>query len=128
MDALALTLGMSWTLAGLVIMGLAVPLVRGRVGRNGLYGAYFREAFETHAAWYAINRLGGRRSIASAVPMVGVGIACFFFGVRGACGVDARSRVCAADFCACAAFQTWRFARRYGAGPSGDGGAEENVR
>jgi uncharacterized membrane protein len=78
MDAVAITVGTSWTIIGLIIIGLAIPLVRGQVGRNGLYGVRFPQSFQSDDAWYAINRFGGKRLIIWAVPLMLVGIVCFF--------------------------------------------------
>jgi hypothetical protein len=79
MNVVAITLGCSWTLIGLVVIAVAIPLARGRVGPNGLYGIRFRESFQSDEAWFAINRYGGRRLFVWAIPLVLVGIGCFFF-------------------------------------------------
>src|SRR4051794_1089440 len=38
MDPITIIIGTSWTVIGFLQIGLAIPLVRGRIGRNYLYG------------------------------------------------------------------------------------------
>ena len=49
MDAVAITVGVSWTLAGLIFIGLALPLIRGQIPRNHVYGVHFSESNEVSA-------------------------------------------------------------------------------
>ena len=116
MDPIALALGISWTVAGLVIIGISIPLARGRVGRNRLYGIRFPNAFESDEAWYAINRHGGRCLIAWAVPLVVVGVACFFIPFRSHTSLTLVLGFAPLIFVLVPAFQAWRFARNYRAG------------
>lgn len=51
--------GGAHVLVGLLLIGLAVPLILQRVGMNPLYGVRLRQAFVSEANWYAINRYGG---------------------------------------------------------------------
>src|SRR5436309_1866622 len=82
MDPVAITIGCAWTLAGLLIIVLAIPLVSGGVGRNRLYGIRLRQSFQSDDAWYAINRFGGKQLIVWAVPLIPVGIACLFLPLQ----------------------------------------------
>jgi hypothetical protein len=45
---------------GLLILALAIPLIRGRVPPNGIYGIRTKAAFASRSDWYRINSLGGR--------------------------------------------------------------------
>jgi hypothetical protein len=58
---------------------VAVPLVLGMIPRNGLYGIRVREAMESDASWYAINRLGGAALIGASL----VWIAAAMYAPRG---------------------------------------------
>lgn len=116
MDPVAITVGISWTLTGLIIIGLAIPLVRGRVGRNSLYGVRFPQSFQSDDAWYAINRFGGRRLILWAVPLILVGISCFFIPLQAHSGRALTLGFAPLIFVLVPCFQAWRFARHYGAG------------
>jgi hypothetical protein len=82
MDTIAIIIGTAWTFAGLLIIVLSIPLVRGRVPRNRLYGVRLHQSLQSDDAWYAINRFGGKRLIASAIPLVLLGIICFFLPLQ----------------------------------------------
>src|SRR4030095_2737168 len=70
MDPVAITIGIGWIAVGLISIGLAVPLVQGKVRRNALYGMRFPQSFQSDAAWFAINRYGARRLMIWALPMM----------------------------------------------------------
>lgn len=82
MDPIALTLGVIWTLVGLLIAALAIPLARGRVRPNRFYGVRFPESFQSDEAWFAINRFGGKRLLLWSPAMILLGIAVLFFPLR----------------------------------------------
>jgi len=63
MDPTAIIIGISWILTGLICTKISIPLARGQVRRNGLYGFRFSESFQSDDAWFAINRFGGQRLI-----------------------------------------------------------------
>jgi uncharacterized membrane protein len=113
MDAIAITIGISWTVVGLLCIGLAVPLVRGQVGRNAFYGVRFPESFQSDEAWFAINRFGGRRFIVWSVPLVVIGIASFFLRLQSHTGVTLAIGFAPLVFIFIPVLETWRFARRY---------------
>jgi hypothetical protein len=113
MDAVAITVGTSWTITGLIIIGLAVPLARGRVGRNGLYGVRFPQSFQSDDAWYVINRFGGKRLIIWAVPLILVGIACFFLPLQRHTDLTLILGFAPLIFLLIPGLEAWRFARHY---------------
>lgn len=113
MDPVATIIGVDWILAGLLVIGTSVPLARGRVGRNGLYGIRLRKSLESDDAWYAINRYGGRRLILWALPLLPIGAACLFLPLRGRPAEAIAVSLLPLIFIAIPAFQSWRFARRW---------------
>jgi hypothetical protein len=113
MDAVSITVGTSWTLVGLIVIGLAIPLVRGQIGRNGLYGVRFPQSFQSDDARYAINRFGGRCMIAWAVPLTLVGVACFFIPLQSHTGLTLILGFAPLAFVLAPCLQAWRFARHY---------------
>jgi uncharacterized membrane protein len=113
MDAISITVGTSWTLLGIVVIGLAIPLARGKIGRNGIYGVRFPQSFQSDDAWYAINRFGGRRLIVWAVPLILVGIACFFIPLQSHTGLTLILGFAPLAFVLTPCLQAWRFARQY---------------
>src|SRR4051794_40975364 len=118
MDAVAITIGISWTLAGLLCIGLAIPLVRGRVGRNAFYGVRFPQSFESDEAWFAINRFGGKRLAAWSVPLILVGLVSFFLPLKSHPGVTLVLGFAPLVFILIPVLQSWRFARRISKGRS----------
>ena len=59
--------------AGLLIAGLALPLIAGRVPRNRWYGVRIRKSLASDESWYAINRVGGRWLLASGAAIAALG-------------------------------------------------------
>lgn len=68
-------LGAAELLAGLLIAGLALPLIAGRVPRNRWYGVRIRKSFASDENWFAINRVGGRWLLASGLVVAALGLA-----------------------------------------------------
>ena len=46
--------------AGVALIGVAIPLYRGRIPPNSLYGARFASTLTHDRVWYQINARGGR--------------------------------------------------------------------
>ena len=113
MDAVAITIGISWTLVGLLCIALSVPPIRGRVGRNVLYGVRFPESFESEEAWLAINRFGGTRLAAWSVPLILIGLVSFFLPLQSNTALTLTLGFAPLLFILIPLFQCRRFARRY---------------
>jgi uncharacterized membrane protein len=113
MDCVALIVGISWALGGVLCMAAAVPLARGRVGPNYFYGARFPESFNSRDAWYAINRFAGRRLIVWSVPMIAAGVVALFLPLKAHPGLAVVVGFAPLAFVLIPAFESWRFARRY---------------
>lgn len=76
MAELNLWLGGGNILCGVVFAALAIPMIRGHVKPNPVYGVRFSAALKSEAAWYRWNRLGGRYLLAWALVIGIVGIVC----------------------------------------------------
>lgn len=113
MDAVAIAVGAGWTLAALMIFAASVPLVRGRVRRNRLYGVRLPQSLKSDEAWYKINRFGGTRLIAWAIPLLATGLVCLFLRLRGHAFLTLVLGFGPLLFLVVPAFQIWRFARRF---------------
>ena len=57
---LQLLLPLLFLVDGLLLAGLAVPLIRGRVPRNPWYGFRVPKTLASDEVWYAANRFMGR--------------------------------------------------------------------
>ena len=82
MDVVSITIGGGLTLAGLLIIAVSIPLVRGWVPRNSLYGVRTPTTLKSDDAWFEINRYGGRQLIAWAIPLIVAGATCFFLPLQ----------------------------------------------
>jgi uncharacterized membrane protein len=63
---------------GLVIFGLAIPLILRRVPPNGIYGVRTKASFASESDWYRINSIGGRHLAVSGLLILIVGAVGFF--------------------------------------------------
>jgi uncharacterized membrane protein len=59
---------------GLVITGLAIPLVWRMVPMNSVYGIRFPQSFTSDKNWYEINQYGGRALLWASVPLYIMGL------------------------------------------------------
>ncbi len=78
MSATNLLIGLSNLLCALLVAALAVPLLRGRVKMNPLYGVRLAKSFESEEAWYRINEHGAKRMIFWSAVLAALGVASFF--------------------------------------------------
>jgi hypothetical protein len=65
-------------IAGLAIAALCIPLVQGRVPRNGAYGFRFSQSLASDENWYEINRYGGKRLLIWSLILALLGFAMLF--------------------------------------------------
>ncbi|WP_254510169.1 SdpI family protein [Anatilimnocola floriformis] len=113
MDPVAIIVGASWSLAGLLCIGLAIPLVYKRVPRNAFYGVRFPESFQSDEAWFAINRYGGKRLIIWSIPTISSGIVSFFLPLQANPSLALALAFLPLVFVLIPAWESWRFARQY---------------
>ena len=52
--------GLVIALAGVVVVGVSIPLILRRIPMNGFYGVRIPKSFVSDDNWYAINAYGGR--------------------------------------------------------------------
>ena len=113
MEIVSTTIGAGWIAAGLLTIGLAIPLPQGKVGRNALYGARFRQSFQSDDAWFAINRYGAKRMILWALPMIIIGIAALTIPLQTRPVLALLLGFAPLVFVLIPTLDTWNFARRY---------------
>jgi uncharacterized membrane protein len=117
MDPVAITIGISWILTGLILTGVSIPLARGQVRRNGFYGFRFPMSFQSDEAWFAINRFGGQRLIVWSRPMIAIGFISFFLRLQPHPELALIVGLAPSVFILIPCIQAWNFARRYGPKP-----------
>jgi hypothetical protein len=113
MDSVAITIGSGWTLGGLLLIAVALPLARGKVARNALYGIRFPQSLRSDEAWFAINRYGGRRLVVWAIPLILIGVVSFFLPLRSHAGLALTLGFAPLLLLLIPLVESWRFARRY---------------
>ena len=65
----------------LLIIGISIPLVKHKIKMNYLYGIRIKKSFESEDSWYKINEYGGKQLIIWSIPMILVGLICFFIQI-----------------------------------------------
>jgi len=64
--------------AAVLIMGAGIPLIQGKIKMNRFYGIRIKKSVESEENWYKLNAYGGKQLVMWSVPMIIVGIFCFF--------------------------------------------------
>ena len=67
---------------GLLVMGLSIPLLLGRVRMNGWYGVRLPRAFRSEANWYSLNRYGAIQLTWYGAVLIAVGVVVMLFPPR----------------------------------------------
>ncbi|OIU68547.1 SdpI family protein [Rossellomorea aquimaris] len=62
----------------LLLIGLNIPLLKGKIKMNHFYGMRIGKSFESDEMWYKINKFGARLFILWSIPMLIVGIVSIF--------------------------------------------------
>jgi uncharacterized membrane protein len=117
MDPVAITIGVCWIVVGLICVGLAVPLVQGKVRQNALYGVRFPQSFQSDEAWFAINRYGAKRLMIWAMPMIVAGVTACFLPLQTRPWAALLCGLLPLAFVLIPLLEAWNFARQYPAGP-----------
>ena len=112
MDPTGIAIGFSNIFTGGIVLLLALPLLRGSIKPNHLYGVRFAQAFASDQAWYEINRYGARRLIFWSIPVVLLGVVAIFLPL-GSSFAATLLFACAPLIVVIPAIESWRFARRY---------------
>lgn len=76
MEQTSLFLGLMNLVLGLVVLIMSIPLVRGKVRMNPVFGARVARSFESEGNWDRINRYGGRQLMIWGTILVLIGIIC----------------------------------------------------
>ena len=113
MDSVGIIVGVSWIVAGVICMGLAIPLIRGKVRMNPFYGVRFRESYLGEEHWYAINRYGGKRMAIWAAPLIVVGVVSLFLPLQRQAGLTYAVGFGPLVFIFIPVIESWRFARSW---------------
>ena len=105
-------------MTGMLCLGLAIPLILGKVRRNALYGVRFPQSLQSDEAWFAINRFGGKRLALWSLPLIAIGIVSLFLPLQSHTVLTVSIGFAPLIFILIPAFESWRFARQYPARPN----------
>ena len=73
-----LILGLSNFIVGLLMIVLFIPLKKGFIKMDMLYGIRFETSFESEKKWYKINEYGAKRFMLWSFPLIAIGLFSFF--------------------------------------------------
>ena len=111
MDTVGLLVGVSSVAVGLITVLICLPLLRGQIPRNNLYGFRLAEAFQSDEAWTQINRYGARRMISWAIPLILLGVATCFLPLSQQPWLTGGLALMPVVFVLAPAYETWKYAR-----------------
>ena len=63
---------------GVILIGVSIPLLLGKIRMNHFYGFRIRKAFESEDNWYEINCYGAKALIRWSLVIMAVGIGCLY--------------------------------------------------
>ena len=75
-------LGLSHILIALIVFILSIPLFRGKVSRNFLYGIRTSKALESDENWYKINKYGAKQLMIWSIPLALIGFAVLLVPIK----------------------------------------------
>jgi hypothetical protein len=71
-------IGSVFTIIGLLILVISIPLIYGKIPMNRFYGIRIPSAFKSDQDWYQINGYGGRKLASWSWLITGTGVAGLF--------------------------------------------------
>ncbi|MBF0224899.1 MAG: SdpI family protein [Desulfobacterales bacterium] len=87
MDNQSLFLSIGNILTGILIIGICIPLLKGKIKMNKWYGMRFKKSFESEENWYKINTYGAKRMIIWSSVLVMIGIINLWLPISGRNGL-----------------------------------------
>src|SRR5262249_36502565 len=64
--------------SGLILIGLSIPLILGKIGPNPWYGFRVRRTLSDPVVWYAVNAYSARRLLAVGIVNIGSAVILYF--------------------------------------------------
>lgn len=77
-----IVIGAGFLSTGITTIAVCVPLLLGKIRRNGVYGIRIPKSFESDEVWFAINRYGAEQMIIWAATMMAFGVGAMFLPLR----------------------------------------------
>ncbi len=83
MENVNVILGINHISTAILFILISIPLVKGSVSMNKVYGIRFKKCYESEENWYNINKYGGKQLIIWSIPLILFGIVTFFLPLEG---------------------------------------------
>ena len=64
--------------SGLILVGLSIPLIMGKIGPNPWYGFRVRRTLSDPAVWYAVNAYSAKRLLAVGIVNIVSAVVLYF--------------------------------------------------
>jgi hypothetical protein len=78
MDKIMLILFYMFLFSSLLLMALSIPMIKGKIPPNGLYGFRVRKTMENPDIWYRVNKYSGKWLLAIGLVMAVAATGLFF--------------------------------------------------
>lgn len=103
--------GLALLLSGAVIIAVCLPLLRGNIKPNALYGVRMAKSFESDENWFKMNCYGAKQMMLGAAIMMLCGIVAFFLPMQGNDTLAAIAAVVPMLLMLIPAFQIYRYSK-----------------
>ncbi len=106
-----LTIGLALILSGALIIAVCLPLLKGQIKPNALYGIRLAKSFESDENWFKMNRYGAKQMMLWAGVMMAFGLATFFLPLHSHQTLTAIVAVLPVLLVLIPAFQIYRYSK-----------------
>jgi uncharacterized membrane protein len=99
-------------ISGVILVAISIPLIKGRVAPNGLYGFRVRDTLDDPKTWYKTNRYSGKWLLATGLIFIAV---CILAYNIPNISLDTYSLVCLAGFLipmTIGVIMSWRYMKK----------------
>ena len=104
-------LGLSNIFFAFLLIGISIPLVRGKIYMNQTYCFRFMKSFESEENWYKINNYGGKQMIIWSILLFFIGIITLFLPIKDN-GVITILIACAPLIVLVPAFMSYKYSKK----------------
>ena len=99
-------------ISGVILVAISIPLIRGRIAPNSLYGFRVRDTLDDPRTWYKTNKYSGKWLLATGLIFIAV---CILAYNIPNIGLDTYSLVCMAGFLipiTIGVIKSWRYMKK----------------
>jgi uncharacterized membrane protein len=99
-------------ISGVILVAISIPLIRGRIAPNSLYGFRVRDTLDDPRTWYKTNAYSGKWLLATGLIFIAV---CILAYNIPNIGLDTYSLICMAGFLipmTIGVIMSWRYMKK----------------